>query len=134
MGIKITKDGIVYECRTVEEAAELGLRLSLVRSRSRRSAVTNGQPANTTGLFNNGGRKFLDALAAADNGLTSVEVAGKLGISMQSLPPLVLGLRRKARLMGMDLDEFVVRERSFDQGKPISRYRLTEEGRKKLAS
>ena len=67
-------------------------------------------------------------------GLTSVEIAGKLGISMQSLPPLVLGLRRKARLMGMDIDEFFVRERSFDQGKPISRYRLTEEGKKKLAS
>jgi hypothetical protein len=126
--IKVTKDGVTYECRSVEEAAKLGLLLSGGKSRGRPIV----QPGNPADLFNNGGRKFIEVLKEAEAGLTSEEIASKLAIEMQSIPPMILGLRRKAKKLGLDLDQFVTREVEYSKGKPISKYKLTEEGRNKL--
>ncbi len=127
MGIKITKDGITYECKTVEEAAQLGMRLSGIKVRNRRPISLNGDDSD---LLRTHGRKLFEILKEAENGLTSEEIGTRLEIGMQSIPPLMLGLRRRARAQGKDLDDYLTREKSYDKGKPMSRYKLTEEGKK----
>ncbi len=128
MGVKITKDGITYECKTVEEAAQLGMRLSGIKIRNRRPISLNGNDNDV--LLKTHGRKLFEILKEAENGLTSQEIGTRLEIGMQSIPPLILGLRRRARAQGKDLDDYLIREKSHDKGKPISTYKLTEEGKK----
>lgn len=46
---------------------------------------------------------------------------------------MILGIKRRARKARLDLDLWLVREKEYDRGKLMSRYKLTDEGRKVLS-
>lgn len=131
MPIRITVNGVLFECDTVDEALELGVGLINPKTgRLHRTGIRKARKTKPTDLFSNGGKLMLEALKESPEGVTSERLAEKLGVSTKSLPPMILGLRRKAAAMGLDFDELVIRDKGYDKGKPISKYKLTEEGRK----
>jgi hypothetical protein len=129
MPFRVRPDGSV-ECDTLEEAFRV--RDELLNRRTREAKRAARAAVGTVDLHGNGTGALIAALKGAPTGIESPDLAGALGVTPRSIPPLILGLRRKVRALGMDLDDLLIRETTYAKGRPVSKYRLTEEGIKKL--
>jgi len=77
------------------------------------------------------GTKIIESLFAADDGLTTDELAAKIEMPSSKLPPMIRAVRGAARDAGLD-GEILEREAIYDDGRPKSRYRLSPETRKQI--
>jgi hypothetical protein len=136
MPIRVMQDGTIV-CDTADEAIAVRDRLLDRKVReTRREARRAGRqaPSLERSLTSNGTASLVAILRESPDGITSDDLARRLGMSSRSIPPLMLSLRRKFKDAGKDMDEMLVRERIMDSNNHAkSRYRLTEEGVKLLA-
>jgi hypothetical protein len=122
VSFRILADGTI-ETDSVEDA--LKLRAALLRQEARRPLLDSDDlPANA--------QKFLYHVGVSDTGFTSEEISKATGIPIKSIPPLIRGLGYFAKRHGLKLDRLLLRKQTFEKGKPISTYILTEDGCRKF--
>jgi hypothetical protein len=132
-----TPDGFVYEVETTEEAVRIQALIqghqvngSAIRKPRRSRPSENGSNAEPISDTRSDNLKkveedLLEALARAPTGwLTTDELAKKIGIPAANLPPVIRSVRKRTDAkFGRDS---LVREQIYDEGKPKSRYRLSD--------
>jgi hypothetical protein len=82
-----------------------------------------------TGIFRDSDLPALLELSEHPEGLSTPKLSALLGIGHESLPPVILGWHRRCRRRGMYLDDYLRRQPSMEDGRPVSIYRLTDQGR-----
>jgi hypothetical protein len=137
MPIRVMPDGS-FICETPGEAIAMrDLLMERKAKETRREARRSARqtPSLAQAVATNGTATLVSVLKESPNGISSDDLAQRLGVTARSLPPLMLSLRRKARDAGHAFDDLLVRERAVGpNNRPISLYRLTDEGVRLLAS
>jgi triphosphoribosyl-dephospho-CoA synthetase len=135
MAIRVLADGS-FSCDTPAEAIAMrDLMMDRKTRDARREARRTGrsEPTAMDPETNKGTATLVSVLCNSPDGISSDELAQRLGKTARSLPPLMVALKRRVRAKGHDLSDVLIRERVFDSNnRPISKYKLTPEGVKLL--
>lgn len=128
MTFRILPDGTIETDKLADALlvrdAIRGRRVDQRRARSE----PNGSSEASGMILSSATSQFLAALVRAPGGLTSDEVAQAAEIRTGNIPPIIRELNSWARKEGITLTDLMHRERGFDRGRPISTYRLSDQG------
>jgi len=134
MPIRFTVVGVKYEADTVDEAVRLSRGLEHFRRSGSlgglAKAVAKVRKSRSSRVFGARGKQVLEVLRGSAEGVTTQALADKLGVSRRSIPPMIAGWKNRARHLGLELDALVERQVTYENGKPVSIYRRTEEGKR----
>src|SRR2546422_8988998 len=124
MPIRVLPDGS-FLCDSPAEAIQMrDLLMDRKTRETRRDArrAARQVPPLAQSVVSNGTATLVSVLKESPDGISSDDLAERLGVTPRSLPPLMVSLRRKARDAGHDLDNLLIRERGFvgPQNRPIS--------------
>jgi DNA-binding PadR family transcriptional regulator len=133
MTIRITfPDGLVVETDSVREATEV--RNAFTGKRTRRLPLVKSPEANRSATSSSELSalpvRFLDLLSQHPAGINTDTVAKTLGIGPKSIPPILRALNRWAKHRSFDLKRLISGTAQFVDRRPVTFYRLTDEGRK----
>lgn len=121
MAFRVLPDGTI-ETDSLEEALRAREALNRRRPRQARGAEPR------SGLTDNT-RRLLQALLDRPEGLLSADLAARAGLSTRQFPPILRGLGSWSRKRRLKLEDLLTREPRSERGKPVSHYKLTEQGR-----
>jgi len=125
MTFRILPDGTI---ETDKLADALSVRDAIRGRRVDQRRVQSESNGSSGVILSSATSQFLAALMRAPAGLTSDEVARAAEIRTGNIPPIIRELNSWARKEGITLTDLMHRERGFERGRPISTYRLSEQG------
>ena len=136
--IRLIIDGMTYECDTATEAVAIrGLltKPSTASDPERPQKATRGgrtrgarKQRNPKDVITGGTKRLLDALSQFPD-VSMSHLAQKLGLKPTSLPPMFTTLRKRIAQLGLDPEKVIIRRQGLENGKPVSMYVLSDEGR-----
>jgi len=131
--IKVTTpDGFTFELTSLDDAVALKRKLDSP-AHSRQPNPLRLKPEMRTvadSALSHNTRILLDLLWKATAGLNTEEIAKAINISAKGIPPLIRNLHGWAEGRALKLDDLMDRQSVYVNRKPLTRYHLTESGRK----
>jgi len=123
----IMPSGSVVETDNVQDVVAL----------ERALATRNGKPSTPAPeagrkefALSERGSMVLKALKKNPDGLLNQDLLEQSGVDAGSLPPVFRGLKNWATGLGHELNDFIARDRVAMKDKLVTKFRLTEMGRK----
>jgi hypothetical protein len=139
VAIRFTAGGIRYEADTPQEVVQLqqALKQRASAALGRKSgAIRASRGGHSPASFIFRGRHlaaFELLQKAGDEGVQTEMLVAAIGLpSNKSLPPTIAAWRKRARAIGVNLDDHLVVERKYSGNTPQTTYKLTEEGQRAL--
>jgi len=136
MPYRITVQGVTVECDTADEmlaAVESAAprtpqspRVSAARRIAARQATANAEATALIDQFSENARRIIQQLIQNPQGLLTDELAARVELESRSLPPVIRSIRRSAIEANFDEDDFLIVSQEVVDGRPKSRYRLSE--------
>ncbi len=140
--IRLVIDGTTYECDTANEVVAIRSLLMKPSTKSNherprkatrrvrtRAAQKKLKPKD---VLKGGTARLLETLNQFPE-ISTPHLAQKLSLKPTSLPPMFTALRKRIAQLGLDPEKVIVRRQGMENGKPVSMYVLSDEGRQ-LAS
>lgn len=136
--IRLIIDGMTYECDTATEAVAIRSLLIKPSTRNNPKRLQKAiRPDRARGaqkkrkamdVIKGGTKRLLETLNQFPE-VSTPHLAQKLNLKPTSLPPMFTALRKRIAQLGLDPEKVIVRRGGLDNGKPVSMYVLSEEGR-----
>lgn len=132
MPFKVTlPNGLVVEVDDVLDVIALDRAQGGSRNgKSVTHAATAAEPSRKQTVLSERGTMILKALKKNPDGLLNEQLLEQAQIEAGSLPPVFRGLKNWSTGLGHKLDDFIERDRVAMRDKLVTRFKLTEMGRK----
>ena len=126
MPFKVTlPNGLVVEVDNPQDVIALDRAQA---ARNGKSASASADAVRKPVALSEKAKRVLKALKKVPDGLLNDELAAQSGVDSGSLPPVFRGLRNWTTALGIEMDNFLARERVAQKDKLVTKFKLTDIG------